>query len=147
MEWGSLSLFFNLFKSTTEGNMEWSHVPGPDPAGGLGWSQKVGQNPPMESEHRWVQLEHHWVQLQHPCVSRCSWSRSSQQLGDPVGTFPLGPWGWGGCPVTPCPDPGVMQCSVLPGGVAGSEMKVGDESAWRCDPIKAVPGLSQSSVL
>lgn len=57
------------------------------------------------------------------------------------------------CPITPCPEPcvmlpvGTVQCSVLPGGVAGSEMKVGDESAWRCDPIKAVPGLSQSSVL
>lgn len=39
--------------------MEWSHVPGPDPAGGLGWSQKVGQNPTVGSEHCWVQLEHH----------------------------------------------------------------------------------------
>lgn len=38
------------------------------------------------------------------------------------------------------------ELAVLPREVAGSKMKVGDESAQRCDPIKAVPGLSQSLV-
>lgn len=38
------------------------------------------------------------------------------------------------------------ELAVLPRKVAGSKMKVGDERAQRCDPIKAVPGLSQSLV-